>query len=450
MAVAKVSAPLVSHTGVPLTRAVAFRFALDPTRAQEQLLLAHAGASRLAFNHHLARVKANLAQRAAERSYRLEDDALTPSLSWSRVSFINEMNAWKNGYLPTSPTAADGTQGLQWRGEVSADVFETASVDAAQALANWSDSRKGARKDKAVAFPRFKSRHTTAPAFRIRSKCTPGQSAPVRVAGPKALRLGKLGVLRIHGCTRRVRRMLEQGRLHLFAASIRREHERWWVSLQGVAAVCHTARRSSKGRHTVQAGMDRGVKSLAVVANAEGVVLRTVEGVNALKHAQVALRRANKAYSRTKIGSVGRRKAAARLGRIHARVANLRRNTAHQLSYWAATTLTTLTVEDLNVAGMTQLRTLARSISDAGMGDLGRMLSYKAGWYGLEIHQADRWFPSSKTCSACGSINTDLTLADRVYRCPCGLVLGRDVNAAINLARWPELSTASPPRPAAA
>ncbi|MGH8939876.1 MAG: helix-turn-helix domain-containing protein [Actinomycetes bacterium] len=81
-------AVLVSHTGVPLGRATTFRFTLDVNQEQHQQLLAHAGAARLAFNHHLGRVKANLDQRAAERSYGVAEADLTPSLSWSMVSFI--------------------------------------------------------------------------------------------------------------------------------------------------------------------------------------------------------------------------------------------------------------------------------------------------------------------------------------------------------------------------
>jgi putative transposase len=82
----------VSQSGVALTRATTFRFALNVNHEQHQRLLAHAGASRLAFNHHLGRVKANLDQRAAERTYGIADAVLTPSLSWSKVAFINEMN----------------------------------------------------------------------------------------------------------------------------------------------------------------------------------------------------------------------------------------------------------------------------------------------------------------------------------------------------------------------
>jgi putative transposase len=74
------------------------------------------------------------------------------------------------------------------------------------------------------------------------------------------------------------------------------------------------------------------------------------------------------------------------------------------------------------------------------------MIGYKAGWYGLQVTEADRWFPSSKTCSGCGNVKADLTLSDRTYRCdPCGLVIDRDVNAAVNLARWPGRNTSTTP-----
>ncbi len=429
---------LLSATGVPLTRPVAFKFALDPTQEQAQQSASHAGAARFAFNHHLARVKANLGQRRAEASYDVPREELTPSLSWSKVSFINEFNAWKTGRAPDSHLNDDGTRGLAWRGRVSQDVFECASVNAAQALANFSNSVTGVRKGKKAGFPRFKSRKKTIPAFKLRSKSRPGETAPVRVAGPKTLRFPTLGEIRVHGCTKQVRRMLEAGRLHLHGASFRYERGRWWVSLQGVAAAFHPARRSPAGRHQRPAGMDVGIKSLAVVADTTGAVLHQIEGVKALQHAQQRLRRANQALARTKPGSNGRRIARARLTTMHARVASLRAQAAHQLSKRLATRLTRLTIEDLNVAGMIRNRSLAKALSDAGLGDLHRLLTYKAGWYGCELVEADRWYPSSKTCSSCGQLDRELTLADRTYRCTgCGLVLDRDVNAAINLAHWP-------------
>ena len=203
--------------------------------------------------------------------------------------------------------------------------------------------------------------------------------------------------------------------------------------------------------------MDVGVKSLAVVADVDGVVLAQVTGVKSLRHAQQRLRAANQALARTKPGSGGRRKAKNRLTRLHARIGNLRATAAHRLSKQLATGLTSLTVEDLNVAGMIANHSLARALSDAGFGDLGRLLAYKAAWYGCQLTVADRWYPSSKTCSGCGQLKPDLTLADRTYRCAvCGLSLDRDVNAAVNLARWPAQQQAqhdrqhAPPPPVAA
>jgi putative transposase len=204
--------------------------------------------------------------------------------------------------------------------------------------------------------------------------------------------------------------------------------------------------------------MDRGIKSLAVVADAgrpgkdvpdEMDVLHVTEGVSVLQHAQKALRRANKALARTKKGSNGRRKARERLTKVHARVAHLPKEASHRLSHWCATHLSELTIETLNVKGMLQLDNLAKAISDAAMGEVGNQLRYKCRWYGVTLHEADRWFPSSKMCSHCGAVKKTLSLSERAYRCDgtglpdgrtgCALALDRDVNAAINLARWPLL-----------
>jgi putative transposase len=162
-----------------------------------------------------------------------------------------------------------------------------------------------------------------------------------------------------------------------------------------------------------------------------------------LQHAQAALKLATQSYSRTKRDSGGRKKAAVRLGKMHARVAHLRANMLHNITTELARGYTSVTIEDLNVAGMLQLRSLARHVSDAAFGQFRAQLEYKAAWYGTQVVVADRWFPSSKTCSGCGTINANLTLADRVFHCGhCGLVIDRDVNAAVNLAR----SIAPPPK----
>jgi putative transposase len=427
-------------TSGELTRACAFKFALDPTRSQQNMFWRYAGARRFAYNHHLARVKDNLEVRATELEAGVAQDELTPGLSWSKFSFINYFNQWKTGRTTDSPVNDDGTVGLAWRTEVCADVFECASVDAASALKNWKESSAGARKGRRVGFPQFDAKHSSKPRFRLRSKSkADSTSHPVRCTGPKQLRLPTIGDVRVHGCTRRLRRMMTSGRFHPHSASVSYSKGRWWVSIQGVAADFHHQRRSRAGRHEQPAGLDAGLKHLATIADIDGQVLRIEDSMRALNCAQARLKRANQTLARTKPGSGGRTRAKARLNKLHARIAWIRNHQHHQLTHWAATQLTQLTVEDLNVAGMTQLRSLARSVADAGIGDVGRMLGYKAGWYGLNLVEADRWFPSSKTCSGCGNVRTELSLGERTYRCePCGLELDRDVNAAINLARWPD------------
>ena len=115
-------------------------------------------------------------------------------------------------------------------------------------------------------------------------------------------------------------------------------------------------------------------------------------------------------------------------------MANLRKDGLHKLTTRLAATYGAVVVEDLNVAGMVRNRRLARSISDAGFGEIRRQLAYKTTWRGGQLFVADRWYPSSKTCSGCGAVKTKLALSERTYTCACGLVLDRDVNAARNLA----------------
>jgi putative transposase len=423
---------LLSATGVELTREVSFRFALDPSPEVEAQLWSYAGASRFAWNTALAWVKYGLTAREWERELGAEPWSEVP---WSKFSLINAFNAWKTGRA----RAPDGTCGLPWRQEVCQDVFECAMVDLGQALANWSASRSGKQPGRRVGFPRFKAKKRATPSFRLRTRARPGQTQEIRPTDHNHVQLPGLGVVKHHGSNRQLRRMLVAGRLHVYSATVRYQHGRWWISLAGLAAPFHSACTSRKARHARHAGMDVGVRLLAIIADDQGEAIKVVEGVNALEGALRALRRANRRLARTKPGSSGRRRAVARLRSLHARVANLRREAIHNLTRWAATQLTDLTIEDLNVVGMLSNRRLARRLADAGLAEIQRQLTYKARWYGLTLHQADRWYPSSKTCSACGHLQRDLALGDTIWRCPaCGTVHDRDHNAAVNLARWPQ------------
>jgi len=443
MATPTTAAP-ISHSGQVLARAVTFQFALDPNVEQRLLLAKCAGARRFTVNHHLARVKANLEARSTERETSSDPDAsyelLTPSLSWSGFSFINEFNAWKSGLAGDSPINNDGSRDLSWRHELPGDVFECASVDAARALENFSASRSGKRSGSPVGFPRFQSKGKVTPGFRLRNRATSGQSLTsqsIRFSDSRHIRLPKFGPVKLFGPTRKVRRMIDAGRFHVYSATLTQRAGRWTVSLTGVAAELHQVERGRSTRHAVPVGVDRGITSLAVSADANGSPFEFFEGVKTLREAQATLKAANKALARTTPGSKGRQRARARLAKTHRRVANTRRHLVHEASKTLVTRAQVLALEDLNVAGMVRNRRLALSISDASMGELSRQILYKAKWHGVEVRMVDRFFPSSKTCSGCGEIKRELDLSQRTFSCDvCDLVIDRDLNAAINLARW--------------
>jgi putative transposase len=140
--------------------------------------------------------------------------------------------------------------------------------------------------------------------------------------------------------------------------------------------------------------------------------------------------------SRRQKGGKNRKKAVRKLAKLHRQIKNQRSNTLHQVTTRLAKTKSVLVIEDLYVSGMLKNHRLAQAIGDVGFYEFKRQMLYKASWYGSRVVLADRWEPSSKRCSGCGWLDADLTLSDRTFHCEqCGLVLDRDLNAAINLAK---------------
>ena len=133
-------------------------------------------------------------------------------------------------------------------------------------------------------------------------------------------------------------------------------------------------------------------------------------------------------------GSNRRRRARAKVARLHARVANLRSDALNKTTTMLACAYTDISIEDLNVAGMVKNHRLARVVEDAAFAEFRRQLEYKTARTGARLHVIDRFYPSSKTCSNCGMVKAKLSLSERTYRCDeCGLVIDRDLNAAINI-----------------
>jgi putative transposase len=177
-------------------------------------------------------------------------------------------------------------------------------------------------------------------------------------------------------------------------------------------------------------GVDVGVHQLAVLSTGT-----TIANPHALERSLRKLRRLNRQLTRRAPTSNRRAQTRRSLARVHARAANLRRDALHKLTTILATEHRTIVVEQLNVAGMLRNRRLARALADAGLAELRRQLTYKTCWYGSRLLVADRFYPSSRTCSACGWVKAKLTLAERTFTCEaCGLRLDRDLNAARNLA----------------
>ena len=377
----------------------AYRFALDPTPAQERALRSHAGASRFAWNWALAKC---IERYGAEGRW------------YSGAELHRLWNAEKK---------ADPA--LAWWGENSKCAYQEAFRDLDRALRDFVKSRKGQRKGRRLGFPRFKKRGRCRDSFRF--------GAGVMRCERGTVTLPRLGTVKTHESTRKLASRIEAGTARILSATVSRTAQRWHVSFTV------EAERDIPGHHPrpgSAAGIDLGIKTLLTGVDDTGSVI-AADGPKPLKAALRQLRRAGRAHSRKQHGSANCRKSAARLARIHARVANLRADALHKATTDLAARYETVVIEDLNVAGMARNRRLARAICDQGFGQARRMLEYKTGWNGGRVVLAGRFYPSSKTCSACGTVKTTLSLAERTFRCEtCGLAIDRDVNAAVNLLKF--------------
>lgn len=176
-------------------------------------------------------------------------------------------------------------------------------------------------------------------------------------------------------------------------------------------------------------GVDLGIKVLATCS--DGMIFANPR---ALKHVQKRLKRLERQKSRRTKGSKNRAKTCKRIAKQHARIANIRKDASHKLTSYLSKNHALIAIEDVHVAGMLKNHTLAQAVSDSNFGEIRRQIEYKTAWHGSPLVMVDRFYPSSKTCSGCGWVNEDLTLADRTFICKaCGLVIDRDLNAAINL-----------------
>ena len=329
-------------------------------------------------------------------------------------------------------------------------AFRSGIVDAATALRNWANSKSGSRCGRPVGFPRFKKRDRSTPTVSFveinhqRSWLHPDRHH-IRLMLPKSppdrnvrRRREQLAWLHTTTSTRRLYRLVEAGEATIQKVTIAKRGDRWQASL---LVRFHTAPipKPQKCRGAL-IGVDAGVKHLAALS--EPVPGLTDPHGHAPNPRVLAgqlrrLRRLDRALARTQAGSRNRRKLTARRARLHGRVSKTRALHLHHVANALAGGFDVVAVEDLNVVGMaTRRRHLGRALADASPGELARMLAYKCTDHGHRLVLVGRFYPSSKTCSACGAVKAKLSLAERTFAChECGFTLDRDVNAARNIAR---------------
>jgi putative transposase len=365
---------------------------LDLNNAQITLARKHGGAARWAYHYGLRRKQE--AYQAGEK---------TPSAT----DLHREINALKKTELP-------------WMYEVSKCAAQEALRDLDSAFKHFFRKvelkKQGKWKGK-CGYPKFKSKKTAIGSARF--------TGSIHVY-PDAIQLPRFGLLRL-----KEHNYLPMN-VKIGSATISEKAGRWYVS------ICVHEHQAEPPQATGKVmGVDLGIKTVATCSDG-----CTFANPKALRKQLNKLKRTSRRHSGKQKGSQNRKKAKTRLARMHARIANVRKDALHKAtSAIVARTKpdserpAVIVLEDLHVSGMLKNRRLSRAIADVGMYEFRRQIEYKAHFAGVQVKFVSRWYPSSKTCSECGWRHEDLTLAERVFICQqCGVVLDRDENAALNLA----------------
>ena len=208
------------------------------------------------------------------------------------------------------------------------------------------------------------------------------------------------------------------------SVTITKKADRWFVSFK----IETEYKITEKSVDVV--GVDLGVKSLATLSTGEVFI-----GAKSYKKLEAKLSRLQYLNRHKTKFSSNWKKAQRKIARLHSRIANIRKDTLHKLTTYLAKNHSQIAIEDLNVSGMMANHKLAKAVGSMGFYEFRRQLEYKCELYGSQLTVVDRWFPSSKICSRCGTVKESLLLSERVFNCEhCNFSCDRDLNAALNLA----------------
>jgi putative transposase len=364
----------------PVKHAVMLR--LYPNETQAHQLRQWIGVCRALWNHLLWRQK---------QTYEAEK------------RFLNRKE------LEAARQAWEKEEGFAWRQAPISHCRQRIVIELDNAFRTFFDSKKGKRKGARVGFPRFKKRLPSGAVYFANTR--------FKIDGQK-VKLDKIGEMRFRSGREVTGRIL--------GARVRHTAGHWWLAVQVEAPAVP---RVYDAPSLPVLGVDVGLK--AAVARSDGIVTPAPQF---FRKAEKKLRRLQRRLSAAQRGSRRREMKQRKVARLQERIRHKRQDFLHVRSARIVGKAGLIALEDLNVKGMARGR-LAKSVADAGMGELARMITYKAEWSGRQVVKIGRYEPSSKTCSACGQIH-EMPLHRRMMRCDCGLEKDRDLNAAMNIARW--------------
>ena len=367
----------------------AHRIALDLNNKQATYCQKAAGTARFAYNWALANWNAQYG------AWKEDNSKPKPS----QAALRRELNAVKRDLFP-------------WMLEVTKNAPQMAIIQLGDAFKNFFAGR--------ASYPQFKKKGKSRDSFTVTNDQFSVDDCRIRIPN--------LGWVRMRESLRFTGKIL--------SATISRTANRWFASISvDTDDRTHLPKAENQG----VVGVDLGIKALATLSTGE-----TITGPKPLKTLMSRLQRLSRSLSRKVKGSNNRNKAKEKLSLLHAKIANIRSNALHQLTTSITSRFHTIGIEDLNIKGMVKNRKLSRAINDMGFFEFRRQLEYKSELRGGLLVVADRFYPSSKTCSACGEKLDVLPLSTRKWECPkCHTHHDRDLNAAINLANYAVSSTVS-------
>lgn len=359
---------------------IAHRIALDINNVQATYLAKASGTARFAYNWALAQWQKQYEE------HKKDPSKPTPS----EPALRRLLNSIKHEQFP-------------WMLEVTKNAPQMAIIQLGQAYKNFFSGK--------AKYPRFRKK-----GIHDRFTLTNDQFD----VKDDRIRIPHIGWIRMREKLRFTGKII--------SATISRIADRWFVSI----TVENSDSPQVEPKPESSVGVDLGVSSMATLSTGEKIL-----GPRPHTALLSRLKRCAKGLSRKKKGSKNRAKAKIKLARLHARISNIRLDSIHKFTTKLTSCFGTICIEDLSVKTMVKSRRLSRNIADMGFHELRRQLEYKTARSQSRLVIADRFFPSSKTCSHCGYVVAELPLSVRRWNCPsCKKDHDRDINAAENLANY--------------